>query len=298
MDNHTTEDPYENLARRYEWREAVRRVRFGPRSKTREIALIMSDYGNSDGRSYFPGIARLAAVAECSERTARDALATLRELGLLRRVEEGSRHGRPKAGHKPHKDHYVLAIPPDLADRVDMLPEDELDPGREQKRIAERRADNDRRKEKRRAAAVALRAQAGSPEGPPKSREDPAYQGKVAAYQGKPNAVTGESYGRNRGKLQPDIRDATSEDSPYPSIGPTHRPTHTHDHPAPMQARAIASALAADEDDFDAVYEAVAAALGDDLDIAEESCVRGMLAKGEHPMRVMNKILKDRREVA
>jgi hypothetical protein len=279
------EDAYENLASRYEWQDIVRRVRFGPRSKTREIALVLSHYGNRDGTSCYPGIARLAAVAECSERTVRDALERLRELGLLQRVEEGSRRGRPKKDGKPRKDHHILTIPPDIEDRVAMLPPDELDPEREQRRIEERRADNKRRRAKRQETKAAT----------------PEYQGKVEEYQGKAEPVSGESYGDIRGKLRPDIRATTSEDAAYPSIRPIHRPLQGNNHPAPRErahadARApkSLSRLELDEDDPDSKREAITHALGDDLDVAEDSKVRGMLRKDVHPDVIYNHIRKMR----
>lgn len=98
-------DPYEHLASRSKWTCIVRRVRFGPRSKTREIALLAASYGNSDGTRNFAGIKRLAAVGECSERTVSDALDTLRALGLLTLVASGSASGRPAKGKKPRYAH-------------------------------------------------------------------------------------------------------------------------------------------------------------------------------------------------
>lgn len=103
---------------RYEWERVVRRVRLGAPAKN--VALTAATYANRDGTGIYPGVAKLTAVTELSERSVREALKKLRGIGLLVRVREGSRNGR-----RAFADEYALAIPADLLERVGMLDPDE-----------------------------------------------------------------------------------------------------------------------------------------------------------------------------
>jgi len=103
---------------RYEWERLVRRARIG--STTKYVGMTMAQYANRDGSSIRPGVARLVAVTELSERTVRGALTRLRQLGFVERVREGSSLGR-----RAITDEYRLTIPVDLLDRVAMLDPDE-----------------------------------------------------------------------------------------------------------------------------------------------------------------------------
>lgn len=103
---------------RYEWERLVRRCRLGTPAKA--VALTMATYANRDGSGIYPGVLRLTAVTELSERSVRNALKKLREIGLLHRTRDGSRNGR-----RAFADEYALAIPVDLLDRVELLDPDE-----------------------------------------------------------------------------------------------------------------------------------------------------------------------------
>lgn len=103
---------------RYEWERVVRRVRLG--APTKNVALTAATYANRDGSGIYPGVARLTAVTELSERSVREALKKLRGIGLLVRISEGSRNGR-----RAFADEYALAIPADLLERVELLDPDE-----------------------------------------------------------------------------------------------------------------------------------------------------------------------------
>lgn len=300
MDDSNEAGPYEYLASRHEWTRIIRRARLGSRGKTKEIALLLASYGNVDGTRCFAGIRRLAAVGECDEKTAKRCLNKLRTLGLITLVESGSHHGRPKKGHKPRNDEYILTIPPDIEERVEMLPPDELDPEREMELQEERRADAVRRREKRRIEREAAKGSAkGSAEGSPNPRETPANprrntecQGTPAAYQGTSEPVSGDTSPRIRGQLDASISAATSEDDAYQIVGPaSRRPGKIDHHPASVK-RASADALADIEDDhndeepndctaFGAAFEEIAAEFGYDVTPREADRIRSSLERGE-----------------
>jgi DNA-binding transcriptional ArsR family regulator len=108
----------DTTANRYEWERVLRRVRLG--SPTKAVALALATYADRDGSSVRPGVARLSAVTELSERSVRNALTRLRDLGLIERTREGSRNGR-----RALTDEHRLAIPVDLLERVELLDPDE-----------------------------------------------------------------------------------------------------------------------------------------------------------------------------
>ena len=307
MDDTSEPDPYEHLTSRYDWIRTIRRTRFGPRSRTKEIALLVASYGNTDGTRCFAGVRRLAAVAECDEKTVKRSLEKLRSLGLITLVESGSHHGRPRKGDKARNDKYILTVPPDIADRIAMLPPDELDPDREMELQRERRVETARRREMRRIEREAAKGSSkGSVEGSANSREtpadpvaDPGYQGTVAAYQGTVRPVSGDSSTGIRGHLRSGIPAMTCEDDPDQTIGPRHRrPGHMDDHPASVK-RASAGALAARDGerqdmsqdkrtDLDADFQMIAHEVGDDLTDGEASKVRGLLGRGVPPQQIIN----------
>ncbi len=113
----------------WEWVRILRRAElgFGEGKKrirsniVQHVAMMACTYGNPDGTRIRPGIARLARVCRLDPETVRRCLARVRELGLFRRVFEGSKAGR--AGGK--SDEYQLAIPDDIAERVPLLDPDE-----------------------------------------------------------------------------------------------------------------------------------------------------------------------------
>ncbi|MGC5012568.1 hypothetical protein ACLQ2R_17530 [Streptosporangium sp. DT93] len=106
------------------WVQVVRRAElgFGEGKKrvgsdtVQHIALIAATYGNPDGTRVRPSVDRLARVTRKDEKTVRNCLGRLRDVGLMVRVFEGSLAGR---GGKA--DEYRLAIPDDLLERVAML---------------------------------------------------------------------------------------------------------------------------------------------------------------------------------
>lgn len=103
---------------RYEWERWVRRVRLHPSVKL--VALTLATYANRDGTHMYPGVAKLAAVTGLTERSVRDALKTLRDLGLLERTREGFRNGR-----RALADEHEMRRPTDLEDRTHLLSPDE-----------------------------------------------------------------------------------------------------------------------------------------------------------------------------
>ena len=105
-------------AGRYDWERVLRRARLG--SPTKAVALALATYADHDGSRVYPGVARLSAVTELSERSVRNALSKLRDLGLIERTREGSRNGR-----RALTDEHRLAIPVDLLDRVELLDPEE-----------------------------------------------------------------------------------------------------------------------------------------------------------------------------
>lgn len=107
-----------NHADRYEWERILRRA--GVSSTTKLVALMMSTYANRDGTRVFPGVARLSATCNLSERAVRKSLTELRELELIERTRKGSSLGR-----QAMTDEHRLAFPDDLAALVHLLDPDE-----------------------------------------------------------------------------------------------------------------------------------------------------------------------------
>jgi DNA-binding transcriptional ArsR family regulator len=108
----TDEDP--TTAGRYEWERIIRRARLGAPAKA--VALAMATYADGDGSRVYPGIARLVAVTELSDRSVRGALKKLRDLGLIERTYKGGHRGVHAV-----TDVHRLTIPVDLLERVEML---------------------------------------------------------------------------------------------------------------------------------------------------------------------------------
>lgn len=96
---------------RYEWESVMRRLALP--APTKLVAAFCAQYGNLDGAEVRPGVKRLTLETCLGERTVREALAALRQIGLLVRVRAGSKMGR-----RALADEYKLAIPEDVADRV------------------------------------------------------------------------------------------------------------------------------------------------------------------------------------
>lgn len=124
---------------RYDWERWVRRCVLP--SSTKLVAFVMATYAARDGSRIFPGVARLAAVTCLSERTVRTALGNLRDAGLIERVYPGGRRGQ-----MAFADVHRLAVPADLAERVELLNPDEdampkrqpLPPGKPSKQASNR----------------------------------------------------------------------------------------------------------------------------------------------------------------
>jgi len=98
-------------ARVNDWVDVVRRARLG-RTVT-AVAMVTASYANPDGTRVFPGIARLAVQCEIDYRTARRALAALRDAGLIELVRRGAR----RSGKS---DEYRLILAADLLERCDV----------------------------------------------------------------------------------------------------------------------------------------------------------------------------------
>lgn len=108
-----TDDP-DTCAGRYDWERLIRRVRLGAPAKA--VALAMATYADADGSRVRPGVARLAAVTELSERSVYSALKKLRALGLVDCLSRGGHRGEGREASV-----YRLTIPVDLIDRVELL---------------------------------------------------------------------------------------------------------------------------------------------------------------------------------
>ncbi|MEV8638963.1 hypothetical protein AB0395_45645 [Streptosporangium sp. NPDC051023] len=95
------------------WRTVVARCLLG--STVKLVAYTLANYASSDGSDVRPGEALLIKDTELGERTVRDALTKLREVGLIVRTFHASATGlRDKA------DEYRLTFPEDLESRVPM----------------------------------------------------------------------------------------------------------------------------------------------------------------------------------
>lgn len=94
-----------------DWTIVVRRARLGPTVKL--VALVIASYADPDGTKVFPGIARLAVQCEIDYRTARRAVASLRERGLIELVRRGARRNGKS-------DEYRLVLTEDLLERCDV----------------------------------------------------------------------------------------------------------------------------------------------------------------------------------
>jgi hypothetical protein len=95
------------------WRTVIARCLLG--STVKLVAYTLANYASKDGTSVRPGVALLVKDTELGDRTVRDALAMLRDLGLIERTFQASVTGlRDKA------DEYRLTFPDDLAERVAM----------------------------------------------------------------------------------------------------------------------------------------------------------------------------------
>lgn len=104
---------------RYEWERVLRRCVLHPQP-VKTVGAFLAQYANADGTHVRPGVDRLAAVSGLSERSVRNGLTVLRELGLITRTRVGSSLGRQAL-----TDEYRLSYPADLMRRVHMLDPDE-----------------------------------------------------------------------------------------------------------------------------------------------------------------------------
>jgi DNA-binding transcriptional ArsR family regulator len=77
---------------------------------TKAIAMFLAHFANADGSRVRPGERLLAAITGLTERAVRQHLATLREIGLIERVEHGNSRGRA--------DVYQLTLPGSAIDTV------------------------------------------------------------------------------------------------------------------------------------------------------------------------------------
>lgn len=103
---------------RYEWERWIRRCCVP--ATVKHVALNLSTYASRDGSSIYPGVARLSATTGLSERSVRQALVVLREIGLIKRTRKGSTLGRQAL-----TDEHILTIPADLERRVHLLDPEE-----------------------------------------------------------------------------------------------------------------------------------------------------------------------------
>lgn len=103
---------------RFEWERVL--VACDLPKTTKLVGLMLAIYTNAGGGNAHPGNRRLAAWCGLGEQAIERNLKTLRELGLVERVEKGR-------GNRYYRraDCYRLTVPDDLHDRVTLLP----DPG-------------------------------------------------------------------------------------------------------------------------------------------------------------------------
>lgn len=95
------------------WRTVVARCLLG--STVKLVAYTLANYASKDGSSVRPGVALIVKDTELGDRTVRDALEKLREVGLIERTFHASPTGlRDKA------DEYRLTFPEDLEERIAM----------------------------------------------------------------------------------------------------------------------------------------------------------------------------------
>jgi DNA-binding transcriptional ArsR family regulator len=111
-------DDHDVGASRYDWERVIKRARLGTPAKA--VALAMATYADLDGTKVRPGVVRLAAVTELSERSVYSALKKLTNLGLIECVFRGGHRGESGMASV-----YRLTIPADLLERVEMLPPSE-----------------------------------------------------------------------------------------------------------------------------------------------------------------------------
>ncbi|MFE2995040.1 hypothetical protein ACFXG4_08515 [Nocardia sp. NPDC059246] len=74
------------VARR-DWTEHVRQIDMPAQQKY--CALVLATYADLDGSRVSPGVRRLAAVMDVTERTAVRSINGLQQLGLIRRITTG-----------------------------------------------------------------------------------------------------------------------------------------------------------------------------------------------------------------
>lgn len=105
--------------RRFDWERIFRRLIVPPNFRSAKIVgLTMATYANADGTNMHPGEKLLMAQCGLSERTVRDSLKYLREMGLIHRYARGSSTGRPN-----YADKYQLCAPEAWAEILPLLPE-------------------------------------------------------------------------------------------------------------------------------------------------------------------------------
>lgn len=91
------------MTTRFEWERAFRSAAIKPTSAM-AVGFIVATYANADGTSIHPGIERIAEGMGASTDTVGRALDTLRRLGWLTRVKEGS-------SRLGQADEYALSTP-------------------------------------------------------------------------------------------------------------------------------------------------------------------------------------------
>lgn len=96
------------LSTKFEWEDRVAALVL--RQSVKLVAFGLSHFADRDGTSAHPGQLRLMWYCGISdERTVRNALTKLRELGLIYRAEAGG--GRPRVGKKAKADEWILCWP-------------------------------------------------------------------------------------------------------------------------------------------------------------------------------------------
>lgn len=240
----------------YEWLRAWRYVIVQPAVKNTGFAA--ATFSSKDGQRVFPGIRRLTVITGYSRPTVIDALAVMRYLGFMHRQHraQGTNSGRA--------DEYQTCLPLSV-DHVPVAEDGRLPCYEDLPAAAQR-------------TALILGV----------AKTLPRRSGQVSQ--------PGSQLTRPLVVNSPDhwwLAHLT------PTAHSTNTSTNSSDHHSAANASALRASSRGDDDDpwasAEERYEQVMAALGDDLDLAEEATVDGMLSSGAHPRAIVNTITSRRR---
>lgn len=245
----------------YHWENAWKYVIVRPPVKS--VGLALDTFSNRRGLQVHPGIRRIMAITGHAKPTVIEAIAEMRWLGFLWRAScsQGTNSGMADA--------YQLCLPRDMTHVPMIDAKTANEPSYESLPLLAQRV------------AVAL--------------EVDKRLKKVSGCPGQPGGSPGQPL-----VVVPDNLEWWSQLTP-----PTHLPKHstqsTHHHSDSAESAPRTSSRGRDYDltNDDDRYDYVMDSLDDDLDPYEASAVDGMLMKENmHPRRIVNWVLRQRREAA